>query len=713
MRYAIRQGSLIILALIVSLLLGSVGKAQQTEPEPANGTAVPRLVSFSGTALDRQGRPIAGTVGITFAIYQEPSEGTPLWVESQNVHADAKGNYRVQLGASQAQGLPPDLFGSGEARWLGVRVNGGVEEPRVLLVSVPYALKAADAQTLGGLPASAFQLALPAEAISGATPDTLTALPLSAGTTPASTVGTKPVTTAGGTANKLAKFDATADLTNSQIFDNGTNVGIGNSAPGAKLDVSGGGIFRGPLTLPATGAATATAGKNSEPQNFTASAFNSGAAAAVNETFRWQAEPLKNNTPNPSGKLDLLFGSGSTAPAETGLSISNQGIISFALGQTFPGAGAGTVKSVGLSAPASDFSVSGSPVTSSGTLSLQWLIPPSSLNSPNAIVKRGPSGDIQVNALFATSVIEAEDSISGSINRSGSGLGAIVGNNTNNGTGEEGDGVAGFSDSGFGSGVIGRNFLAGFGVTGRAEGTSGQGVWGESFGTQLSPTGFSPDGVDGFSHSELGSGVAAVNTTTGDGLFAQSNGGFAAFFLGNVDVDGDLAVAGNVSKAGGSFKIDDPLDPANKYLSHSFVESPDMMNIYNGNVTTDGQGRAVVQLPEWLEALNRDFRYQLTVIGQFAQAMVASEMANHSFTIQTDKPNVKVSWQVTGIRQDAWANAHRIPVEELKPEKERGLYLHPELFGAPAENSIAAAYHPGVMKLAKESKAKLTDSTQQ
>src|SRR5262249_19081734 len=217
---------------------------------------------------------------------------------------------------------------------------------------------------------------------------------------------------------------------------------------------------------------------------------------------------------------------------------------------------------------------------------------------------------------------------------------------------------------------------------------SGQGVWGESFGIENSPNGFGPDGVDGISHNDLGSGVVGVNTAGGDGLFAQSTRGFAAFFLGDVDVDG------NLSKAGGSFKIDHPLDPANKYLYHSFVESPDMMNIYNGNVTTDGQGRAVVELPEWFEALNRDFRYQLTVIGQFAQAIVASKMANHSFTIQTDKPNVEVSWQVTGIRQDAWANAHRIPVEELKPDKERGLYLHPELFGAPAENSIPAAHHP-------------------
>jgi len=176
-------------------------------------------------------------------------------------------------------------------------------------------------------------------------------------------------------------------------------------------------------------------------------------------------------------------------------------------------------------------------------------------------------------------------------------------------------------------------------------------------------------------------------------VFGVSTGGFAGFF------GGDVNVTGNLSKGGGSFKIDHPLDPANKYLYHSFVESPDMMNIYNGNVITDAQGNAVVRLPDWFETLNRDFRYQLTVIGQFAQAIVAGEIANRQFSIKTDKPSVKVSWQVTGIRQDAWANAHRIPVEELKPEKERGLYLHPELFGAAAEKSITAHRHPDVQKL--------------
>ena len=130
----------------------------------------------------------------------------------------------------------------------------------------------------------------------------------------------------------------------------------------------------------------------------------------------------------------------------------------------------------------------------------------------------------------------------------------------------------------------------------------------------------------------------------------------------------------------GSFRIDHPLDPANKYLYHSFVESPDMMNVYNGNVTTDRHGVATVVLPDYFEALNREFRYQLTVIGQFAQAIVLREIARNRFTIKTNKPSVKVSWQVTGIRQDAYANAHRIQVEEEKTGSERGTYLHPELF---------------------------------
>jgi hypothetical protein len=164
-----------------------------------------------------------------------------------------------------------------------------------------------------------------------------------------------------------------------------------------------------------------------------------------------------------------------------------------------------------------------------------------------------------------------------------------------------------------------------------------------------------------------------LRVNNGDALVASSTG---------------VSINGTLSKGGGSFKIDHPLDPANKYLYHSFVESPDMKNIYDGTITTDGAGLATVTLPDWFGSLNRDFRYQLTVIGQFAQAIVASKVANNQFRIQTDKPNVEVSWQVTGIRQDAFANANRIPVEVEKAPADRGRYLYPEVIGQPASAQI-------------------------
>jgi hypothetical protein len=172
----------------------------------------------------------------------------------------------------------------------------------------------------------------------------------------------------------------------------------------------------------------------------------------------------------------------------------------------------------------------------------------------------------------------------------------------------------------------------------------------------------------------------------GDIYLRINNGNQMTVSSGGVDVIGTL------SKGGGSFKIDHPLDPANKYLYHSFVESPDMKDMYDGNVTTDEAGMATVTLPDWFEALNRDFRYHLTVIGQFAQAIVASKVANNQFSIRTNKPNVKVSWQVTGIRQDAFANANRIPVEVEKAPADRGRYLYPKLYGAPETARIG--YQP-------------------
>jgi hypothetical protein len=158
---------------------------------------------------------------------------------------------------------------------------------------------------------------------------------------------------------------------------------------------------------------------------------------------------------------------------------------------------------------------------------------------------------------------------------------------------------------------------------------------------------------------------------------------------GTADVLGDLNVGGHLSKGSGSFKIDHPLDPENKYLSHSFVESPDMMNVYNGNVVLDENGGALIKLPEYFEALNVDFRYQLTCIGGFACVFISEEISNNHFKIGGGQKGMKVSWQVTGIRQDAYAKTNRIVVEEDKSAGERGYYLHPTAYGLPEDKGIA------------------------
>jgi hypothetical protein len=144
-------------------------RTAQAPSELVPTLAVPRLIRFAGTLKDAQGKPLSNTVGLTFAIYKDQEGGAALWLETQNTQLDEQGHYSVLLGATKSEGLPLELFSSGEPRWLGILVQspGEVEAPRVLLVSVPYALKAADADTLGGIPASAFVLAAPTDTASG------------------------------------------------------------------------------------------------------------------------------------------------------------------------------------------------------------------------------------------------------------------------------------------------------------------------------------------------------------------------------------------------------------------------------------------------------------------------------------------------------------------------------------------------------------------
>jgi len=158
-------------------------------------------------------------------------------------------------------------------------------------------------------------------------------------------------------------------------------------------------------------------------------------------------------------------------------------------------------------------------------------------------------------------------------------------------------------------------------------------------------------------------------------------GSMAGRFIGNTRVEGNLVVTGSISKGSGTFKIDHPDDPENKFLVHSFVESPDMMNVYNGNAITDANGFVTVELPDYVENANKDYRYQLTPIGQFAQCIIKEKVKGNKFVIQTDKPNVEVSWMITGIRSDPYANQNRIVPVVDKDQNEKGKYLHPEAYG--------------------------------
>lgn len=257
-------------------------------------------------------------------------------------------------------------------------------------------------------------------------------------------------------------------------------------------------------------------------------------------------------------------------------------------------------------------------------------------------------------------------------------------------------GVHGIAAAAAQSGVYGKaNAVTGnvYGVTGENVSTNGgAGMLGNSpfIGVRANSSG--RYGVFSESYGDTGYGVYAM--TYGDnstGIYGgiSGSGGYAGRFDGPVQIFGNLHVSGSISKSGGSFKIDHPLDPDNKYLSHSFVESPEMMNVYNGNIALDENGEAWVELPAWFEALNKDFRYQLTPIGAPAPELyVAEEVTENRFKIAGGMAGGRVSWQLTGIRQDPHAENNRVPIEEDKPEEERGLYLYPEAFGLGEEYSL-------------------------
>src|SRR5579859_1081997 len=220
-------------------------------PQANSQAIVPRLIKFSGVLRDILGHPMTGPLDVTFALYDKEAGGDPLWYETQTVQADQLGRYTALVGAMHTDGLPVELFTSGEAHWLGIQVGHEQElQPRVLLVSVPYALKAGDAETLGGKPASAYMLSASQSAAtsgSGATSVVGTVQTGGSGNkTTKNGAGALTVTpscssvTGDGSAlaSQIALYTSNCALGEDTAFvDVGGRVGMGTTAPGSALDV--------------------------------------------------------------------------------------------------------------------------------------------------------------------------------------------------------------------------------------------------------------------------------------------------------------------------------------------------------------------------------------------------------------------------------------------------------------------------------------------
>jgi trimeric autotransporter adhesin len=684
--------------------------AQESSIPGSSNIIVPPFVRFSGVLTDLKGNPLTGVVGVTFSLYTDSQGSVPVWTEVQNVHPDNTGHYSVMLGSEKSSGLPTDIFVSGQGHWLGVQPEGQAEQTRVLLLSVPYALKAADAETLGGKPASAYLLnPQPTAGVPVSAQSNSTAAVKSSNT---SNSAITPSFSGSGTTNFIPRWTSSTNLGNSVIFQSTAgNLGIGTTTPAATLDIqksTGVRVTASGNGVAVFGNATVASGTGKGVAGYTSSTGGTGVAGAATATtgntqgvlgwsYSTSGTGVQGQAKAPSGNTlgveGTIFSSTGVGVQGDGNGIGVQGLTSNSSGiaGVFNNTGGGKVLSGQVNGNEL-FSVNGSGVTQVG---LQSTTPTGILNA----VAPGPghAGLVAVGypPLDVTGPYLPSD-----------GIDATGGSATDNaiggvaatgvvGTGGFGD-VLGF---GGGTGVIGNG--------GSGSGGGGTGVAGNGANSSAGGVGVIGTGGDGFFAGAVGviamGGEAQPGAPThdGDGIVATTpNGGTIATAKAYAgDFEGDIRVTGAVFAGTKDFEIDHPLDPANKYLLHASVESSEMMNIYSGNATLNGDGQATVVLPDWFRAMNGDFRYQLTSIGAPGTGLyISEEISGNQFKIAGGNPGGKVSWQVTAVRQDPYARTHPLIVEQGKNARERGYYIHPELYGAPREKGIEWARYPELMR---------------
>jgi hypothetical protein len=322
-----------------------------------------RLLRISSTLPGDLAGIAGGTVTLRFALYSSKEGGEALWSETQQIDVTRDGSYAVLLGSGTPGGLPAGIFAGGTARWLGVTLGQSdqAEQPRLLLVGVPYALEATDAQTLAGRAAADY---VTREDLQSAVAGSVqTAAQASPETSPTGT----------GTTGAIPVWTGASTLGSSVITEKGTGIGIGTVSPATTLDVNGASTLRGAVSLAGT-VATAAAAANSPALELDANSFLSTDNVPVAQSFALKAVASGNNTANPTANLELLFGKGAAVPVATGLSIAPTGQITFAPGQTFPGTGSGTITGVTASSPLTGSATSGTVTLGLNTAALKTTL---------------------------------------------------------------------------------------------------------------------------------------------------------------------------------------------------------------------------------------------------------------------------------------------------------------------------------------------------
>jgi hypothetical protein len=706
-----------VVSSLLLLLCFSYSQGQQTVSTSTN-VVVPPVMNFSGVLTDVNGKPLTGVTGVTFLLYQESEAGVPLWMETQNVQPDKTGHYTVILGSTSSQGLPADIFVAGQAHWLAVQVQGQDEQPRVLLVSAPYALKAGDADTIGGLPASAFVLSNGTKENAGKG--------ASGSSTPAAAKAAPPANpnvTGKGTVDYIPMWDTTSDIVDSVMFQKSSEIGIGTTAPAVTLDVNGKSDVRDTLTLfpkgtDSTLAVNGTAFKISDTgsvsfisgQTFPGAGTITGITTASTSGLQGGGTKgaLTLSVKTAGITNTMLQNSKITLNANTAGGLTTPGAMT--LGSTYTiglkpctanqilqysgtvwncgNAGTGTVTSVALTAPATDFVVSGSPVKTSGTLNFSWNVVPTSADTANAIVKRDSSGSFSASTITAV-----DETITDLLSIPSTGEGAITASSASefattifaNATSSTGDawGVEGQSDStatdaygvfgvanatsGSPLGVYGlSNSTLGVGVFGQngSESSSGSsltgeyaaGVWGDG-GTASGETGVMgtvDDGLAGFFANNSSTGYKSVFIQAGNTASLPFIAGYGAT-LGVLTAYCDIDSSGDFGCTGTKSAIV-PIDGGARTVALSAVESPKnwFEDFGSGQLAN---GAAVVAIdPEYSQTVNTGVEYHvfLTPNGDCKGLYVTNKTAT-SFEVRElggGSSSVSFDYRITALRKN-------------------------------------------------------------